>query len=433
MKATEASVRYPAPAQDQVLHLARHLHDGQSRLLLTFSGRLDAERLTRAFELSLDAEPVMGCRFVAHPWRPYWERLSDGKKAAALSIVERSDDDAINTWMGGSLDSSTDAQVRVCLFRGAGDRLAVNVSHESADGTGSRDYLILLAAIYRELRTNPAYIPRPAPGRRLEQREVFRHVGLRRLLRGCLHFSFPGPGVDFPAEGPGVPAFASRRVGPEGFARIRGYCREHGVTVNEVLTAAFYRSQFRVLSSPPAARLTVPIPINLRQYLPAGSTWSICNLSGVFFGGVRNQSFDRMILDVRRLMASARSNEPWLGQAVVLELMFLLPHALLQPLFRRSISRQIASGKVYPYITNHGIIDTAPFDFGDAPLCDFDTWSPVPRHPLPVFSAYSVFDTLRLTVTTRDQPNGSKAERLLDAYFQELPGHVPPAAKAVRR
>lgn len=427
MTAREALARYPAPVQDQLLHLARRMHDGQCRAVVSFSDRLDAQRLARAFDLSLDAEPVLGCRFVDRPWRPYWERLPRAKQTPVLSMCEAENEGSLRTWLETPLDASAGIQVHACLFRGVRERLAVKVSHESSDGGGLVDYLGLVSTIYRELRRNPAYVPSRAPGGRPGQGEVFRNVGFRRLLRGCLRFSFPGPGVDFPPEKLGAPAFGARRVGREGFARIKEYCRSHEVTVNEVILAAFYRAQFRMLSSPPAAVLTVPIPINLRRYLPADSTWSVCNLSAVFFGGARNQDLDRLVLDVRRLMEFARSEAPWLGQAALLELVFFLPYALVKPLFERSILHQIASGRIHPYVANHGIIDTGRFDFGDAKVSDFDTWSPIPCHTLPIFSAYSVFDTLGITVVTRDQPNGHKAERLLDAFFRELPGQGCPA------
>ncbi len=427
IKATEAPRRYPAPALDRILHLARCLHDGQSRSVVTFSGSLDTERMARAFRLSLDAEPVLGCRFVAHPWRPYWERLPDAKLVSPLSVVETGSENSLHDWLAGPLDASADIQVRACLFRGSKEKLAVKLSHEAADASGMLDYLNLVAAIYRELRTNPGYVPLRREGR-LGQGPVLRSAGFRQLLRGCLHFSSPGPGVDSPVETLGEPVFALRRIEPETVARILEYCRKHDVTVNEVVLAAFYRAEFARSAAPPYTTLTIPVPINLRRFLPAGSKWGVCNLSAVFFAGMRNQSFDAMVASVHRLMASARSDTPWLGQAVLLELMFLLPYAVIARLVRRSILRQIASGRLYPYIANHGIIDTAGIDFEGVPVSDFETWSPVPNHTVPMLGVYTVGGALMVAMVTRDRPNGRKADQFLDAYLKELPGQCFPTA-----
>jgi NRPS condensation-like uncharacterized protein len=425
MKATKAPTRYPATPLDGMLDIARFLHDGQGRWVLTFSGRLDPERLARAIELSFDAEPVLGCRFVAHPWRPYWERLPHEQRASAFSIVKT--EDGINAWMRTSLDASRDVQIQACLFRGPEEKLAFKLSHDAGDSSGMLDYLSLVSRIYRELGSNPAYVPPPQAGR-IGQGPILRNVGLRRLLRGWRHYSYADPGVDSPIEVPrGVPVFASRRVEPEDFARIREYCRAHGVTVHEVIFAAFYRSQYRVLAPPPAAVLTLPIPMDLRRFLPSGTECGICNLSVVYFAGVRNQSFDQVVLDVHRLMASARSNEPWLGQSVLIQLAFLLPYGVVRRIARRSVSRQVATGRIHPYISNFGIIDLRRFDFGDAVPCNVEQFPLLPNHYVPIYSVQTVGNVLTVTISTWDEPDGRKAERLLDAYVRELPGQASPA------
>lgn len=426
-KDAQAPGRYRATALDLMLDLARYVHDGQGRWVLTLSGRLDPERLRRAIRLSLDAEPVLGCRFVTGPWRPYWERLPDAGRGPVLSVVATEDEGPINAWMADSLDASREAQVQARLFRGATEKLAFKLSHVAADASGMLDYLGLLSCIYRALRTDPAYVP-PRHPERLGQGPILRNIGLRRLIRGCLHFSYAGPGFDCPAEPPGAPAFASRRILPEGFARIREYCRTRGVTVHEVIFAAFYKSQYRVLAPPPAARLTIPIPMDLRRFLPPGTACGICNLSVVYFAGLENRCFDDLVLDVHRLMARARSNEPWLGLSLLAEVLVLLPHPLVRKLAGGSILRRMARGRIHPYISNFGIIDTRRFDFGDASVCDFEHWPLLPNHHLPIYSVHTVNDTLIATISVRDGTNGRKADHLLDAFLRELPGQGPPAA-----
>ncbi|OPY69407.1 MAG: acyltransferase PapA5 [Syntrophorhabdaceae bacterium PtaU1.Bin034] len=419
----EIPERFPAPALDQLLHLARHLHDGQLRAVLTFSGgRLDAGRLVRAFQLTLDAEPVLGCRFVAHPWRPYWERLPDDRLASPLSVAEEDNEDAVHAWLKTPLDASKDVQAHACLFRGTQEKLAVKLSHEVADAEGVLDYLGLVSNIYRELGHNPAYVPPPA-SERPGHEPVLRNAGFRKVVRGCLHFSGPGPGIEpsMTGERPGVPVFAARRVEPEGFSRIREYCRTHGVTVNEVILAAFHRAQYRVLAPATTAALTIPVTINLRPYLPAGSTWGVCNLSAAFFLRAKNQGFDALVTDVRRLMAEARSKTPWLAQALLLELTFLQPYALNRRLVGRLILRQIASGRIHPYVGNLGIVDTRRLDFEKAVVGDVRRYGPIPHQAVPLIGVYTVRDGLMVSITTRDRSDGREAERLLDAYVNELP------------
>ena len=70
MNATEAPARYPALTLDRMLHLARHLHDGQSRYLVTFSGRLDTERIARALELESRCRACPGLQVRRPPLAP---------------------------------------------------------------------------------------------------------------------------------------------------------------------------------------------------------------------------------------------------------------------------------------------------------------------------------------------------------------------------
>ncbi|WP_160328949.1 hypothetical protein [Syntrophomonas wolfei] len=47
----------------------------QIQAVITFDQHLDTEVLKAAVMLSLDAEPVLGCRFVEDEKRPYWQRF----------------------------------------------------------------------------------------------------------------------------------------------------------------------------------------------------------------------------------------------------------------------------------------------------------------------------------------------------------------------
>ena len=52
--------------------------DNMIQVEMAFSHRLDPRRLKKAMALATDAEPILGCRFVYHRNRPYWQRLPMG-------------------------------------------------------------------------------------------------------------------------------------------------------------------------------------------------------------------------------------------------------------------------------------------------------------------------------------------------------------------
>ena len=60
----------PAPMWDQMQYLIRKVSDQQIRAVIQFDGNVDQEVLRKAVRLSLDVEPVLGCRFVERDPHP---------------------------------------------------------------------------------------------------------------------------------------------------------------------------------------------------------------------------------------------------------------------------------------------------------------------------------------------------------------------------
>ena len=100
--------------------------------------------MARAVRLTMDAEPVLGCRFVKHPWRPYWERRDDLDRLHLCSVVEPQDPESeLWRFIAMPLDPYEDSQVQVRIFRSGTDTLCVRLDHLAADGAGAilRRYL----------------------------------------------------------------------------------------------------------------------------------------------------------------------------------------------------------------------------------------------------------------------------------------------------
>jgi len=415
--------RFPATAIERMMNMARHLHDGQGRCVLSFSGRLDEERLERALRLGVVNAPILGCRFVAHPFRSYWEQVPDLERVPLLSIMETEDENLIDQFLGAHFDPCACVQFRARLFRGQNDKLAMKISHETVDAGGLLEFLGLVFELYRRLRKNPVYLPNPGNERR-GQKAVLRNAGWRKVLRGCHHFSCPRPQFSFPVPigMPGKPTFALRSSEPEFYRRLREYCLKHRISVGELLLAAFCRSLFKISAPFSTAPLAIQCTKNLRSHLPADIMQRVCNLTGVFFPEFRNRSLPDLVENVHKAMASARHDNPWIGGACLLELIFLLPEGLVRMPLKRSMLRQISSGRVYPFFANLGVIDTARLDFRDSELLEISLFGPVPHCPGSIITLYTVNE--RLTVTTGAWSGSSAmgAEGLLEAFFNELPG-----------
>ena len=415
--------RYRASGLDCLMHLARRLHDGQGRCVLTFADPIDRNRLARALQLSMQAEPVLNCRFVPHPLRPFWESPSHLEPVAPLTCEESADRDLIENFLGAPLDASHSPQVQSGLFRGGLDKLVIKMSHEAADGGGILNYLRLLGDIYHQLEKNPAYIPPPGiTGRR--SKKIFLNQPIANHWRSFFRMGWPKQKTRFPKTSTNEdrPSFTRKELGNERFSLVRNHCRSFGMSVNGALLAAFFSALFQAGISPAGAPLTIQATIDLRHHLSKTYGLGIDNFSGTLYPTFKNQDMMAAMIEMRRFLASARSHRPWLAQAQLIEFIFSFPYSLIRPLVQGAMSGQLKSGKINPFFANFGVLDLASFNFGDAKLCDMDLFGPVPYSPGCILATYCIRGSLRATTCLRKMPGEKKTASFLDAFLHRLEG-----------
>jgi NRPS condensation-like uncharacterized protein len=424
----ELPARIPAAALDKLMYLARLLHDGQCRCVITLDRRLDGPRMARAVELSLDAEPVLGCKYVLHPWQHRWERCLPQDAANAFSQVRAQDPEPeIHAFLAEPMDALRGPQVAVRLIRSGQDVLCIKLDHMVADATGSLDYIRLLGRLYDRLRTDPDYVPPVLSTADRGQGQVLRGAGLSTVLQGCSRFRYPRSDWGFPRTSRDLSgrAFSERRIGSEQVARLKVYCRARGVKFTDVLVTAFYRALIHILNPPAGARLPVQLTIDLRRYLPSGRANAVCDLAGVYYPSIRHNpaaGFDRTLADVHAATARARAGHSWLSQALFLELMNLVPAGLQTGLAQMVMRRESSSGHAHPFFSNLGVIDPGIFDFGDAAAADVSLFGPTAFPPNFLVTVYKFRGNL--SVASSSCPTAADP-LLVDAFFTRFLAELP--------
>ena len=420
--------RLPASALDGLMSVVRPLDDGQGRCAITFDGRLDGLQIARAVVLSLDAAPILDCRYVLHPWRHRWERRSLSDRVIPFLQIQAQDSEReIHGFLAESMDAMRGPQVAVRLIRSDRDVLCVKLHHMVADARGLLDYIRLLRDLYRQLQIHPDFIPPAAPAGSRGQGQILRGAGLRAVIQGCLSFRFPRPPKGFPRTGTDMSgrAFAIRRISSERGARLKAYCRTKRVKFTDVLVTAFYRALFRVLNPPAGACLPVELTVDLRRYLPSGRANTVCDLAGAYFPVIRHRpeaSFDQTLGEVQTAIAKAKAGHAWLGEALSLELAFLLPAGITTRLGQKIIERNLHAGEAYPVFSNLGVIDPGTFDFGDAVAVDLGVFGPVMFPPSFLISIHSFRDQLSITSSFCDTAaDPLLVDTFLTNFMNELP------------
>ncbi len=428
MSAVKKNIRFPAPAQDQFMYLARSLHDCQGRCTLTFAESIDSDRLSRAFRLTLDVEPILACRFVPRPWKPFWQLRDDLQQIStcAASCSNDVENDSFK-FLAEPLDPEKDAQIQMRIFRSHSDTLCVKINHMVTDGGGLLEYLHLLGHIYKKLGENADYVVSGNGIHDRGQGQVFRRVGIRQLLRGARHYKLPAAAWGFPMTNSDFSGrtFIIRRLPGLQIDALKQFSRAHQASVNHVLHAAFYRALFELLDPPFSRELPIEATVNLRPYLSSDRAARICNLASAFFPSLTRKANEPFLGTLHRLQAlfeKAKNEQPWLGAALGIEAGFLFGFSVADYVTQYFKKRVVVPGNMHPFFANFGHIDASMVDFGSVRVTDLAMIGPVPFPPASILSVHSFNDTMYLTTGyCHTAVDPQVMERFLDLFVAELP------------
>jgi NRPS condensation-like uncharacterized protein len=395
--------------------------------------------MKRAVRLSLDVEPVLGCRFVERWWRPYWERRNDLDRVTLCHLAETADiEQEKMRFLTTPMDPCSDPLVQVEILRSGTDTLCIKLSHVAADGGGMKEYVDLLASIYRRLAEAPGYAAAPNLTGRRSLRQIgsrFRLLDKLRIVRSGLKdmgkSAFPASYWSFPYEKAGCltapkRAFVIRRIGPEGLRIIRAYGREQKATFNDLMLAAFCRGLHSLIKPEPAVNLRLRVFADLRRYLPAAKGEAICNLTGLVhlnIGTELGPTFDDTCMRVRDRMNAVRAGFPGLGDVSLSAVVFKgFPFFLARRQFRFALRRLVRWGNIPPILTNWGPIDPEGADFGHVRVAHAFGAPPTVFPPFFSLTVTSFRETLTLcTGFLENAIPRPKVEQLLERIESELP------------
>jgi NRPS condensation-like uncharacterized protein len=396
--------------------------------------------MTRAVRLSLDAEPVLGCRFVEGRWRPYWERRNDLDRVKLLHLTETADVEEVQMrFLTTPMDPCTDLLVQVEILRSGTDTLCIKMSHVVADGGGMKEYVDLLATIYRRLAEEPGHVVTPNLRGRRSLHQISNRFGfwdklriVRSGLQDMKRSNFPAPYWNFPFDEGGCPAepkraFVIRRLGPDRLPIIREYGHKQKATLNDVMLAAFCRVLHDLIKPEPDVHLRLRMFADLRRYLPAAKGEAICNLSGLVhlnIGTELGAAFDDTCVRVRDRMNVMRAGFPGLGDLSMAAIALKwFPFFLARKQFRFVLRQLIRSGNIPPILTNWGPIEPDRADFGDITVAHAFGAPPAVFPPFFSLTVTSFRETLTLcTGFLENAIERGKVEDLLDRLENELPG-----------
>ncbi len=396
------------------------------------AGSLDPDRLAQALDHTLDAEPVLGCRFVPDPKHPYWERVE--KRPATLQVVDTSDD--LDRFRISSIDSGNGCQLQACLHpRSDGDRLLLKVSHEASDAGGLKEISAIVSSIYNELDSNPSYRPEPNFGCR-NHKQVMKLVPFKayprifinyfkELFLNILHpatFRLP---IETRREATEV-EFSVRHLSAEQVSFLSQYGKRFGATINDLFLAALLQSQGNFDEIQPDQRVRIASTVDLRRhYLPDMKGESVCNLSAIVYhklGCGIGETFEETLQRVQQ--ETIKQKRSWLGLNAYLftiPLVTCMNYGKAIEGARKAIFDWIDKGRMANAFTNMGPIEAKHVTYGQPAR---RAWLlPPPGRPPEFLGGLTGYNGT-LTLSAGTYPEAMEkitGDGLLDAILDQFP------------
>jgi NRPS condensation-like uncharacterized protein len=420
------AVRYRTETLDQFLSFQTDNNDHHIRAVLRFAGRLDLPAIRAAVLKTLQAIPVLGSRYVEHAFRAYWEQMPLGDEAHEFVTLVNSSDTASDEqqFLARIVDFRRGPQLMAQIIRGTdGDILCIVVNHMAFDGASFKRYLVMLGRIYTQIiagSTGTAESP-DATDRGLGA--VFRTFAIRDLvqlaLRSESHAQRQAP-ARLPVLEPGRPRaeFVCRRIGPSQFGELLSCARERGVTLNDIVMAAYFQALWE-FAQPDDGVLNVACMVDLRRSLEDMDTGAYSNLSSMVLTECRRfGDFSRTLDEAHSAMVHAKSDTPGLSGLPFLALLRrVLPHGIFKSVVKGAVTYPLIS------ITNLGVIPDE-LDFGTASLVDAYILTALKREPALQLTFSTFRQTLTLSMALFASESGiSRSVHILNAVIRHLSVH----------
>jgi len=419
--------RFKAAGMDQMEYAARAGADQQIRCVVSLDGRIDENRLEKAIRLTMDAEPVLGCRFVERPFHSRYERRDDLDSITLCSTVEvENPDRELAEFLTAPIDPCRGPLVQARVFRSETDTVCIKIEHVAADTGGFKEYVYLLCSTYRRLIADPDYVPeRNLKGERSIWQVIkkFRFIEILRALRNGtmpgLVWGFPWTALDHSDRD-----FAIRRFPAGRFRALKEYGAGRQATVNDIILTAYFRTLFEMNDPEPGVPLPLDVPIDLRRYLHGGRAGAICNCSGQLYPVITrepDEDFYATLSRVSNVMNGFKENMPGVGSAIYVRMLLLFGFRIMKAGNDYLTRKWDAAGKGFLYLSNLGVLSKEELDFGDVGLSDAYLVSPIMYPPGALLGVSSFKDTMAFTLGySGAEANRPVAERFLDLMEREL-------------
>ncbi len=398
-------------------------NDHQTHCVIKFNNKINKETLKKSALLMLDIIPILGCAYVENKKDPYWKRVSNFDSEDLIVFVDNEEE--FNNFTMSKTNEFVGPQIKICLLNSDKDSLAIIINHMICDGAGLKQCLYILSDLYSKLIENPKYLPnyRINIDRSVEKiKKEFNFIEKIKIIKLFNKRIENNNIYKFPMskESKNSPFILKHKINQERFFKIKDYCKEHSVTINDIFLAAYYRVLYSMLDINCEKPLTIPIMIDMRRHSKKEIIDSICNCTSSIVTKINhdlNDDFNTTVKKVNEFMILKKNK--FMG----IELFFKM--SLISKIFSYEKLKILIEKKFKnPLIcmSNTGVLDSEEFSFKGMSIDDVAIFGSIKYPPYFQLGLSSYNDTISLNVglygSTKDKENIEKFLKLID---RELP------------
>lgn len=419
---------------DKMQYLFRNYYDRMVHAVLHFDNLIDPEILKNVIVIMAEKAPVLHSSFHENPVNPYWS--VEKYTVDDILTVADSDDPYKDSYdfLCQSIPVTSNVQFKILLLNKDGrSTLAMIVNHMCFDGGDFKYFLKKLAKNYNAMLSGENPTDLKSGTRSAEQVYTKLNASDKKIAKGLYKnisdvkdkHVFPLT----PASDDDRTMINVRKIERPVFTEMKNTGKRLGVTVNDVMLAAYVRSLYEIIGMRDDETLSIPCMVDLRRHIEGGeNAGGLANHTGFMLCTVHGKGEtinDTLINVMRSTKSSKRDKFMGLYSLPLLKLAYtILPFSISEFAIKIGYNNPLIG------MSNIGLLPEELLTFGNAKPVDGFMTGAVKYKPFMQLAMTTLNDELTMTIAIKgNEADKEKVEVFFDLIERNIEDFINTPAK----
>ena len=419
---------------DKMQYLFRNYYDRMVHAVLHFDNLIDPEILKNVIVIMAEKAPVLHSSFHENPVNPYWS--VEKYTVDDILTVADSDDPYKDSYdfLCQSIPVTSNVQFKILLLNKDGrSTLAMIVNHMCFDGGDFKYFLKKLAKNYNAMLSGENPTDLKSGTRSAEQVYTKLDASDKKIAKGLYKnisdvkdkHVFPLT----PASDDDRTMINVRKIERPVFTEMKNTGKRLGVTVNDVMLAAYVRSLYEIIGMRDDETLSIPCMVDLRRHIEGGeNAGGLANHTGFMLCTVHGKGEtinDTLINVMRSTKSSKRDKFMGLYSLPLLKLAYtILPFSISEFAIKIGYNNPLIG------MSNIGLLPEELLTFGNAKPVDGFMTGAVKYKPFMQLAMTTLNDELTMTIAIKgNEADKEKVEVFFDLIERNIEDFINTPAK----